>query len=91
MDEKFLINLLRMIAASTSFQNGLCVAREMFGKSYFALGMAEKAVVDQAVLAHLGGIYTAITPEYLADPQVRQPMGFPIHTAAPTPGSSTTP
>lgn len=87
-DADFQVNLLRMIAASVYFQSALLASRELFGKSYFALGPAEKAAVDQAVLGSVGANFQAVTPELLADQQAKQPMGFVTPTTAPTPGSS---
>lgn len=84
MDEKFLLNLLRMVAAETYFQNVLSTSREMFGRGYFALGAGEKAAVDQTVLAQVGVYYQAITPEFLEGQQAKLPMGFPIQGTAPT-------
>jgi hypothetical protein len=86
MDEKFAINLLRMSAACAYFEAGLAAAREMFGKSYFALGAQEKTVVDQTVFGHVQTNYISITPEMLEGQQGRQPMGFPIQGPSPTAG-----
>ena len=63
----------------------MTVAREMFGKGYFSLGVSEKGTVDQTVLGAVGGNYQAITPAFLAGQQVQQPMGFGVPAAAPTP------
>jgi hypothetical protein len=87
-DEKFAVNLLRMIAAAGYFQTSLIAAREMFGKSYFSLGVAEKVAVDQALLANIGANYQQITPDLLEAQQARQQMGFPIQAPWPTAGSS---
>lgn len=75
-NEDFGINLMRMIAAEMHLQNSLAVAREMFGKNYFALGVGEKQSVDQTVFASVAGNYQAITPEFLAGQQAQQPVGF---------------
>ena len=76
MAEKFSDNILRMIAADVHALLGLTAAREMYGKSYFALGIGEKAAVDQAVTGLVGANYQTITPAFLADQEARQPMGF---------------
>jgi hypothetical protein len=76
-DENFTVNLIRMLAAELHFQNVLSASREMFGKGYFALGIAEKAAVDQAVLNMVGSNYRDITPEFLGQAE-RQPVGFGI-------------
>jgi hypothetical protein len=44
-EEKFSENLNRLIAAELHFFNRMTACREMFGKSYFSLGISEKAVV----------------------------------------------
>ena len=48
--EDFTTNMLRMICASVYSSACMQTAREMFGKSYFALGVAEKVTVDQTTL-----------------------------------------
>src|SRR6266478_10162783 len=63
--EDFDRNLLRMITAELLLLNGMTLAREMYGKSNFALGIGEKIAVDQTVLNMLSGNYQMITPEFL--------------------------
>jgi hypothetical protein len=75
-DEKFETNLLRVVAAELYFSLGLQAAHEMYGKSYFALGVGEKAAVDQTVLAAVGGNYRAMTPEFLRGQASKPPVGF---------------
>jgi len=75
-EELFSDNLLRAIYAHLHFQSGMLAAREMFGKSYFALGALEKATVDQAVLGMVSANYQHTTPEALAGHISREPMGF---------------
>jgi CubicO group peptidase (beta-lactamase class C family) len=53
-------------------------------KSYFVLGVAEKAVVDQMVTANVAGNFQQLTPAILAAQQAQQPLGFGIPAAAPT-------
>ena len=80
-EEKYSENLLRAIASELHALTGLTVAREMFGKSYFALGLGEKQVVDQAVTAMVASNYqTVMTPESLALQTTQQPMGFRAQT-----------
>jgi hypothetical protein len=43
----------------------------MFASNYFALGAAEKAVVDQAVFAQVAASYQAVTLENLKSKQLR--------------------
>jgi len=52
------------------------VAREMFGKSYFSLGVAEKMTVDQTTVGIVAGNYQALTPEALAGQKTPTAMGF---------------
>jgi hypothetical protein len=79
-EEKFSDNLMRAIAAELHFLNGMTVAREMFGKSYFALGIGEKAAVDQAVTTMVASNYQVVmTPEGLASQVPQQPAGFRAH------------
>jgi hypothetical protein len=86
--EDFDRNLLRMIAAELLLLNGMTLAREMYGKSYFALGIGEKIAVDQTVLNMLSGNYQMITPEFLAGQEAKQPMGFGTGSP-PTPQKTT--
>lgn len=69
-------DLGRLSAAIESAQLSLAVAREMFGKSYFSLGVGEKEAVDRWVFSTISGNYQAITPEFLASQKDEQPMGF---------------
>ena len=75
-DVEFDRNLMKMIAAELHFLNGMTAAREMFGKSYFSLGISEKALVDQATIDHVGANYRGLTPEFLAEPRAQETMGF---------------
>ncbi len=67
-DEQFTQNLLRMLCAENYLAALLSVAREMFAKSYFSLGVSEKQVVDQTVLSSILGNYQSITHDLLAGP-----------------------
>ena len=78
-EELFSDNLLRAIYAQLHFQSGMLVAREMFGKGYFALGVMEKASVDQTVLGMVSGNYQHMTPESLASHKAHEPVGFRAH------------
>ncbi len=64
MDE-FQTNLLRLIASEFYLLASLRTSKEMFGKSYFTLGLGEKNTVDQTVLQMVGGNYQNMTPEML--------------------------
>ena len=59
-DENFSDNLLRAIAAELHFLTGMTAAREMYSKSYFALGVSEKATVDQMVLGMVASNYQGL-------------------------------
>jgi hypothetical protein len=75
---------LRAIAAELHVLSGLAVAREMYGKSYFSLGVMEKASVDQTALGMVASNYQNLTPENLASQKAPEAMGF----RAPTPSQS---
>lgn len=87
MDETYGENLARMCAAHLTFQSGLLAAREMYGKSYFALGVGEKVAVDRTVSEMTAGNYQALTVENLAglspSSQPKPTVGFVDHTARP--------
>jgi hypothetical protein len=88
-EEKFETNLMRMIAAELYFLSSLQSARELFGKSYLSLSVAEKAAVDQMVVGGIGGNYRALTPEVLKQQGIQQAVGFqnqpaPEQTKSPT-------
>ncbi len=76
MTDEFQTNLLRVVAAQMYFSLALQAAREMYDKSYFALGVLEKTAVEQAVLAAVGGNYQAMTPEFLKGQAPKPPVGF---------------
>jgi hypothetical protein len=87
--EIFSDNLLRMIAAELHFLCGMTAAREMYGKSYFSLGVSEKAVVDQTVTAFVATNYQSVmTPEGLRSQTTVQPVGFRAHEQQKPPGTS---
>jgi hypothetical protein len=85
-EENFNTNLMRMIAGQLHCLLAMTAAREMFGKGYFSLGVAEKGAVDQALLAFVASNFQAITPAFLAGQQVQQPMGFGVPPAGPIEG-----
>jgi hypothetical protein len=83
MEEEFVTNLMRVLAAQLHFQSALLASREMFGRSYFSLGISEKVAVDQAVVGFVGSNYQTLTPELLAAQQAQQPVGFRAPSADP--------
>ena len=74
--ENFGDNLLRAVAAELHLLNRVTAAREMFSKSYFSLGVVEKATIDQTVMSMVAGTYQALTPEGLATHKAHEPVGF---------------
>jgi hypothetical protein len=71
--DEFDRNLLKFIAASVFASLSLEVAREMFGKSYFALGAGERISADQAAQAMLWGNINGLKPEIFAQGQNPSP------------------
>jgi hypothetical protein len=67
--------LVKLLCAESYFLCQMNASRELYGKSYFALGSMEKQAVDQIVLNSVGAILSQITPQWLgvADPT---PKGF---------------
>lgn len=91
MASDFETNLLRVTAAAAHAQLAMTIAREMFGKSFFALGVQERSIVDGHVVPMLGYYYGMLTPEGL-QAQTRPPMGFQSAApASPPPQSPPTP
>lgn len=73
--DEFDTNLLRLLCASNFFLAGMIASREMYGKSYFALGATEKQVLDQAVLNSISGNFQSLTPGWFGSP-MPTPTGF---------------
>ena len=73
-DEIFEANLLRWISSELYFSLGMQASREMYGKSYFSLGVAEKTAVDNAVGATVRANYQAMTPELLMQALAPEPL-----------------
>lgn len=65
-DDDFQLEVIKLLAAELYFLTGMTAAREMYGKSYFSLGVTEKAPVDQAVWTQISGNLSAITPQIFA-------------------------
>jgi hypothetical protein len=86
-EEKFSDNLLRAIAAELHFLSGMAAAREMFGKSYFALGLGEKGAVDKTVLEMVTSNYQILTAESLAAQKIQEPVGFRVPSEVPKGGT----
>lgn len=74
-DDQFNQNLLRLICAENFFLASMHASREMYGKSYFSLGVAEKQTVDQMVLSSIAGNFQLLTPQWFGAP-TQGPTGF---------------
>ncbi len=80
MAEDFTTNMLRMICGTLYFSASMQASREMYGKSYFSLGVVERAALDQVVLASVASNYQNVTPEKLAVQSTTKPAGFHIQS-----------
>ena len=76
MAESFDTNLLRLIAAHLASVVAMTVAREMFGKGYFALGVQERAIVDANTFQLTASHYQQLTADKLANPTGPPVAGF---------------
>ena len=75
VNETFDTNLLRVTAASLAALVSMTVAREMFGKGYFALGVQERAIVDNNTFQMTASHFQQLTPDKLAS-QGQTALGF---------------
>ncbi|MFB3815662.1 MAG: hypothetical protein ACE14L_16290 [Terriglobales bacterium] len=73
--ENFESSLVRLLAAEMWLMVSMTASREMFGRSYFGLGVAEKAALDHMVAASIASNYCNLTPEFLRI-QPNQVAGF---------------
>lgn len=64
-DEQFTQNITKLIAAELYFVATLYASHEMYGKSYFSLGVSEKQAIDQTVWSQIFGNFQQLTPELL--------------------------
>jgi hypothetical protein len=78
MAEDFTTNMMRMICGTLYFSASMQASREMYGKSYFSLGVGERAALDQMVLASVASNFQNVTPEKLASQSSTKPAGFHI-------------
>lgn len=76
VDREFETNLLRLVAAEAFFLCSLNASREMYGKSYFSLGVAENQSLDQQVLNQISGNLQALKPEWFGAPPEGSTLGF---------------
>jgi hypothetical protein len=75
-EQQYETKLLRFLVAQLYFSLGMQVAREMYGKGYFSLGVAEKVAVDQMVHQSVGANYEGLTPDFVVFQTVQKPVGF---------------
>jgi hypothetical protein len=73
----FEVDLLRLLVAEIWFAISMKAARELYGRSYFALGVGERLALDQVVAATVGATYSEITPALLR-PQSKRIAGFQV-------------
>jgi hypothetical protein len=76
MDKDFDSKVLKFIASELYFLTALTASREMYGKSYFSLGVAEKQAVDSAVWSQTFGNFQQITPQLLGEQPEAPKVGF---------------
>ncbi|PYX81378.1 MAG: hypothetical protein DMG70_19830 [Acidobacteria bacterium] len=76
-EHSFEVDLLRLLVAEIWFAISMKAARELYGRSYFALGVGERLALEQVVAATLGAIYSEITPVLLR-PQTKRIAGFQV-------------
>lgn len=75
-------NLARISAAALHSVVVLLIAKEMFGKGLFALGVGEREIVEQAAFQLIGGYHQGLSPEKLQAGAPGRPMGFQTGSAA---------
>lgn len=74
-DAKFSLNLLRLLTAETGLAVAMQASRDLYGKSLFALGLPERAALEQLVFQEISQIYTRL-PNNLKDETIGAPIGF---------------
>lgn len=75
-EDSFETNLTKLLAAELYFLLAMTASRELYGKSYFALGVAEKAAIDQLLLGSVAANFQALTPETLKAQVSQSKAGF---------------
>jgi hypothetical protein len=73
--QNFEVDLLRLLVSELWFAISMKAARELFGRSYFALGYGERVALDHIMAATVGATYLEITPALLR-PELRRVTGF---------------
>lgn len=77
------LNFARFVAAELYFSLALQASREMYDRSYFSLGVGERAAVDQTVWAHVLANFQGMTADWVTGlatggptPPMAKPVGF---------------
>ena len=78
MNEQYVEDLLRFVAATLWGIYTLQASREIFGKEYTQLGVAEKGVLDSPVPGQIRSNMLMLTPDILEKlrPAAGRPVGF---------------
>ncbi len=56
------VDLLRLLVAEIWFALSMKASRELYGRSYFSLGMGERFALDNTVASMVGANYFALMP-----------------------------
>jgi hypothetical protein len=75
------IDLMRLLIAEIWFGLSMKAARELYGRSYFSLGMMEKFALDQTMASMVGSHYCALGPHFPQPHPPRQIVGFQPQSA----------
>jgi hypothetical protein len=67
---------LTMISASLHFSNILDASRDLFGRGYFSLGVAEQRIVEEVIWKATTSIASGIAAPAGIEAAERQPAGF---------------
>ena len=76
MEQDFDSKVLKFIASELYFLAAMTASREMYGKGYFSLGVAEKSTLDNAVWQTVHSNFQNITPDLLKTQTDQKPVGF---------------
>jgi hypothetical protein len=72
----FETKLLKMVAAEIYFSLAMTASREMYGKSYFSLGVSEKTTLDGVVWQNVFGNFQELRPDFAMFQTDQKPVGF---------------
>jgi hypothetical protein len=76
------IDLMHLLIAEIWCGISMKAARELYGRSYFSLGMGEKFALDQMLASMVATNYCALTPRLTSPPPPRSAAGFQPESAA---------